>query len=245
MDYKTFKNMNDDEYSEYIDGLSKEEVEFLYDSLVLELSEDKEISSKVYWENDYYFTFHKGKVYYMLSYDDCWPKGGVSPDVVTGLSEKDKKAVKVIIDRFGSNKIDDLFKQASEDLMFNYFEHYPEFEDDDMLDYFSEEIEEDEDDFLSQEDEDKEKENEKLLLYKDLIAEVGKYKDCFEKTSDFYDKYRRKELKYGVLYYGYEGMFIELRENLIECGDDPKNNDEILDFLEYFTDLENRIVTAE
>ena len=57
--------------------------------------------------------------------------------------------------------------------------------------------------------------------------------------------YRRLELEPGVLYYGYEGMWIELLDNVIDCGDDPKDNDKMLEFLDYFRDLDNRIVKAE
>ncbi len=244
MNYKTLKKMDDEEFQDYIDELSEEEVETLYDSIVSELSRNKEIASKVYWGNDYYFTFFKGNVYYMLSYDDCWPKAGSSPDVVTGLSEKDKTAVDAIIGKFGNDEIDNLFDQAAADLWFEYYEHYPKFEDDDMIEYLSDEGD---DDFpprgLSEEE--KEEKKKKLSLYKDLLKEVKKYKDSFEKTSDFYDKYRRIDLEYGILYYGYEGMWIELQDNVIDCGDDPKDNDEMLEFLEYFRDLENRIVNAE
>ena len=244
MDYKTLKEMGSEEYEDYIGDLSDEETEELYDSVVAELSQDKEISSKVYWNSDYYFTFFKGKVYYMLSYDDCWPKPGSSPDVVTGLTDIDRQSVNKIVEKFGNDVIDDLFDDAAEALWFNYYEHYPEFEDDDMIEYFEDEGD---DDFppMRMSEEEKANKRKKLSLYKDLIAEIDKYKDSFEKTSDFYDKYRRIDLEYGVLYYGYEGMWIELRENLIDCGDDPKDNDEMLDYLDCIMDLENHVVSAE
>ena len=233
MDYKTLNAMSVADRSEYINGLSEEELENLVNNLIIELSADEAVSSAAYDDGVYYFVFGDGKIFAMPNSSDDLPRGGTAPDVVTGLSPEDKAAVEAIIDKFGSDTIDDLFDGASEELWFNYYERYPEFEDDDMIEYFEYEGD---DDFppMRMSDEEKEEKRKQLSLYKELIAEVEKYKDSFEKTSDFYDKYRRRELTHGYLYYGYEGDFIDLIDNVNDYGEDALEYikpSELLNFL--------------
>ena len=243
MDYKTLKAMGADERVAYINELSEEKLGDLVNNLIEELSDDETVNSEIYDDGVYYLSFGSGKIFAMPNSSDDLPRGGTAPDVVTGLSPEDKAAVEAIIDKFGIDTIDDLFDEASDELWFSYYERYPEFEDDDMIEYFEDEGD---DDFPPRRmsEEQKEKKRKQLSLYKDLMAEVAKYKDNFEKTSDFYDMYRRRELTHGCLYYGYEGDFIDLVDNVNDFGEDALKYFKASELLDILLNLDMYVVKA-
>ena len=192
--YNKLKAMTNDELDSYLDGLDEDEQEELFTKLVGELNES-DYSYGVYEDFGCYFILGRKSILEMSSDSGDSPRGGFL-DIVTGLSKKDSEAVKQITDKLDKNgELEDIFYEIYQDID-------EEFDDDDAIDLF--ECNDDEDN---------------LKLYKKLMKAVKNSDGVFESVCDFAHKYNMRDLEEGTLYYEWEGEYIDLFDNVNECGE--------------------------
>ena len=132
MDYKTLKEMDNDTYQEYLEDLSEDELNSLFDDIVQELSSDPEIASKVYWSDCDYFVLHNGNIYRMPQGADDLPKGGPYPTIISGLLGAEKDLVSQFVNKYGEDELEDLFDQLDDDFLCT-FSDCPDYSDEEVL----------------------------------------------------------------------------------------------------------------
>ena len=232
MDYYTLKSLDAQSRNEYIQNLSDEEANALYETIVDELARDPKISSQVYYIDGYFFILIYNDITKM-AHVSMMPKwigdvanGGRNPIVVTGLREDDKAAIDMIIKKFGAHAINVLISELEEELT-PYKDYYPDFKDDEVRACL--------------------KYNGRMLeLYDSITKVIEKLKNNIDSFADFYDKYSRKGLEYGELdYYDEKGDFYPLRGNIHGQGGNPLSYYPVKEFIRYLFNLEDFVVQAE
>ena len=192
------------------------------EQLVEQLAEDDNVSGKVYETCGIFFIITTGRgIVEMSSESGASPRGGNSVEVFRGPSDDVKQMMSGIITKL--NISEDLIDTLSE-----YFNPW----------YAEESCMEGLEDELSREDYD-------TLMNLKRIIDTGK--SPVDSIAEFIELYQKMDLDHNTLYYEWEGEFIDLYDNICECGEESistgyLSEDEWIDILE---NLDIYAVSAE
>ena len=180
------------------------------EELLRAISENPDYEDSVFEAAGVYFVITNGAIWEIPDDSGGTPRGGCFPDIVSGLSSKEKGCLFELMEAVG----------FGEDFFGELIECYGEFEDSDAEAYFEE-----------NEDEDS------LETYRRLTEMLEGDDVVFDSAFEVASALERRELDHGRLYYKWEGEFIDLYDNICETGEkrgyyDNKSDEEWIHILE-------------
>ena len=169
-----------------------EYIEEKLEALIHDISEDGELSGHIYETPTSYFVVCGDTISEISNDASCSPKGGWFPDIVKGLSAEETEFFNTMMKKYG---FDECFFDGYWDEFFNdYYE-------DDAKDYFENASE---------------KEAE---IFKRLCEAVDSNQTPYSSMEDLAKALKRFGLEEDVLYYEWEGCWIDFYENIVDTGE--------------------------
>lgn len=187
-------------------------------TLLWEISQSEKYAGCVFSAPGIFFIIENGKIREISNDVSGSPRGGWFPDLVTGPTEEENACLKALM-----NKLD-----FDEYFFDEVLEEIGEFDEEAIVEYFEEN------------DEDS------LEIYEKMARKIEAGKTPFESMDDFVNALKRYGLCCGVLYYEWEGDYVDLHENIEEIGEEPGYYDSLSkeEWISILEDIDNHIVTA-
>ena len=154
------------------------------------VSNNPELQNCVFQANCIYFVIWNSKIFEIPDSSGCSPKGGTLLDVFRGPSAVQNEYVQALMDELGFDEC--FFSEIMYDLY--------DFDEDEILGLF----EDDEDSFDT---------------FKKIIKHFNKGNSPFKDLQELVYGIMRHGLSHDLLYYEWEGDFIELYDNICDTGE--------------------------
>lgn len=190
------------------------------EELLQTISSAEKYNGCVFWGPGIYFVIWNGSIWEISNDAGCSPRGGWFPPIVTGPLEEE------------TNCLDEMMKSIGFDESFfnDIFYAYDEFSDEYAVEYFEE------------------NEDEKAFdIYQKIKDEIESGRTPFTDIEDMVSVLSRYELEPDILYYEWEGEFIDFYDNIVETGEGRGRYDRLDDseWIEILNNIDKHIVTAD
>ena len=211
--------------SDCAEELEEDDVEVKFAILLKKIANDPKYAGAVFEDSSFYFVVGEDGIACMTNMSGDSPKGGSYLYTVSGPTEEEHKFINDLMEKLN---IDEYFFSEMIDACC-------EFDEEDAFNFFNEAAEE----FDYEEDAD---ETKNFEIYKKIIAAVKEKDSPFKSVNDFYDAFERDPwCDPGCLYYKWEGEYIDLYDNICECGENWEDEgsyyiEEWVDILENIDD---------
>ena len=197
-----------EERNRILDIEDEDEQKQAFEDFIKILANDDKYDGEIFEGYNCYYVISDAGLRAISNDASCSPKGGWFPEIVTGLpSEQTKHALEI------AQKLNidiDFFRKAKEDMCVDICD----IDCKDFLEYYEEDNEED------------------LKNYKKLETMVVSGETKFEDMTQLIKAFLLNELDAGVVYYEWEGTWIDMYENILDFGDDIYELNEIAEWLE-------------
>ena len=211
---------------EEIMKLNDDELEAALNQAIVDASNNEKYEGTVFETSHVYFVVANDKIGEISNDASCGPKGGWFPDIIKGLSQEQNDYIESLIEQYDIDEcfFDDFFNSTGaeeEEDIEECIEDYVDGLDD-----------EEKEDFLS--------------VYEKVEADEETVSFPFRNASELVMKFNRLGLEENLLYYEWEGMYIDLYDNICETGENKGeyDNHSDRDWLYILTNLDEYIVTA-
>ena len=180
------------------------------DELLEAISNNNNYRGCVFEGAGIYFVIHNGEILEISDDASDSPKGGWFPDIVTGPTEDERACMQEMMDKLGFDE--DFFSDMIDDCM--------GFSDEEAIEYFE-----------GNDDEDS------VKIYKKIKKKVMSGTTPFDSIDAFVAALSHFELDNGILYYDWEGEYIDLYDNICDTGEtrgyyDNMNDSDWIELLE-------------
>jgi len=213
----------DDEYDEE-DEFELSDAQIRLNELIHEISSNPDYDGCIFNDLGWYFIVINDEILLLSDTDPCSLK--CTPiSAFTGPSQEEHDFIEKLMDEIGFNQY---FFDGAYGQWFGY-------DEDDFYEYFADGYDEEvdgEDDIP-----------EDLAKFKAIIEKVNGESSPFESMDEFVGAVRRYDLDPDVYYYEWEGDFIDLYENIADCGESYEDyfteDDEFEEWIETLENIDN------
>ena len=179
----------------------------MLDELIEKISSSHKYDDCVFEVGAIFFVLFKGKIVEMLDEVGCSasPRGGSFPTIFYGPSNEQKKYIKELQKEYGFT--DSFLYEILEDS----FSSFGEFDEDEIIEKLEEENTQD------------------MEIFNKIINRLKTDTNPFISAEEFFLCLDRIDLDCDTLYYKYDGYFIDLFENVLDCGSDRGEHEDYTD----------------
>ena len=164
----------------------------MVEELIKIISNNAKYNGCVFSGPGIYFVIVNGSLWEIPDDASCSPKGGWFPDIVSGPSKKEKACMTQMMERYGFDMY--FFSDIMWDV--GYYNH------EEFVEYYKEN-----------------EDLESLTVYRKIKRRIDGGKTPFRDMEDLIEALKRYDFEDGHLYYEWEGEFIDLHDNIRECGE--------------------------
>lgn len=234
MKYEELIDLDEESKEKFIGSIEKDKTEEVLQEMLNMVSDKSE--RNVYEDANFFFIICYGNIVEMLAEGDGGPKYSRFPTIITGNTQNEVSALNSIIDKIGCNELSELDDFLREE----YWES--EYEDSEVIECFKSIIEK------SAKDEEIQQFQKNITIFEKLLSQIETQQEYFGSAFEFFKK-RCKEsegLINGELYYEWEGMYINLYDNIADCGEDRGRFESYSaeEWIRIIMNLDEYIVTA-
>lgn len=194
--------------------------------LIHEISSNSDYDGCIFNDHGWYFIVTNDEISLLSDTDSCSLKG-TPISAFTGPSPEEHDFIEKLMDEIG---FDEYFFNEAYDEFWGYDEER-------FLEYYADGYDEEDEAY---EDEDP---PENLLIFKAIVEKVETEDSPFGSMDDFVEAVRMYDLEPDVYYYEWEGEYIELYENIADCGDSFEDHvtedDEFEEWIETLENIDN------
>ena len=202
------------------------EAQIRLNELIHEISSNPEYEGCIFNDHGWYFIITNDEISLLSDTDPCSLKG-TPISAFTGPSQEEHDFIEKLMDEL---EFDEFFFDAP-------YNEYWGYDEENFLEYFADGYDEEDEAY---EDDDP---PENLLIFKAIIEKVETEDSPFGSMGDFVEAIRMYDLEPDVYYYEWEGEYIELYENIAECGeafeDYVTEDDEFEEWVETLENIDN------
>ena len=183
------------------------------------ISNNKKYDGCVFEASGIYFVITNDNLWEISDDVSCSPRGGWFPALISGPSEEEKKCLEKLMKKF---EFDECFFDKAIDSFGRFYERG-------IAEYF-----EYNDDMKS------------LSIYEKIGSEIYFDKTPFDSMEAFASALKRYSLESGSVYYEWEGVYIDLYDNVIETGEKMGSYESFPpeEWISILEDIDSYIVTA-